>query len=503
MSAVDLVDWLLEGDPAIRWQVLRDLTDASPDEVAAERARVEHEGWGARLLALEGADGLWEGGACFPAAYAGGEPGQPWTATMHTLQTLQIFGLDPACEAARRAILLVAEHGRWEHAGQRYFDGEVEPCINGRTIETGAYFGVDVAAIVERILGERLADGGWNCEAENGSVRSSFDTTIDVLDGLLAFERATGGSAAVREARRSGEEYLLERGLFRRKSTGEVANPAYLDFAFPYYWRYDVLRALDYFRRAGADPDPRMAEAVEVVRSKRQPDGRWRLDRIHPGRVHFDLEGGVGAPSRWNTLRALRVLDWWDRGARAANLRRGGQLSTPPARDAALVNKTVPEERCNGRRAALARLGSIGNGARESFASRERRRDERRTHHQVHAPARLPRRGSFPRRVGPQGDDHRRGRDARADGDPRGVRGPPAVEGRPDRRLPAHDHPDRRPDRDAEGAGRGGPMGLLQHLLDAGPRGGGHRRRRDPGVRPEGRVARGVLGLHPPDLRVR
>ena len=171
---------------------------------------------------------------------------------------------------------------------------------------------------MKRVLGERLADGGWNCEAENGSVRSSFDTTINVLDGLVEFERATGGSAAVGEARRGGEEYLLDRGLFRRQSTGEVADPAYLDFAFPYYWRYDVLRALDYFRRSGVSPDPRMAEAVEVVRSKRQPDGRWLLDRIHPGRVHFALEGGVGAPGRWNTLRALRVLDWWDRGTRPA-----------------------------------------------------------------------------------------------------------------------------------------------------------------------------------------
>jgi len=307
-----VIDWLLDSDPAIRWQVLGDLTDASPDEVAAERARVGRVGWGARLLALEGADGLWDGGACFPASYTGGEPGQPWTATMHSLQTLQIFGLDPASEAARRAIALIAEHGRWEHAGQRYFDGEVEPCINGRTIETGAYYTVDVAPLVDRIVGERLADGGWNCEAENGSVRSSFDTTITVLDGLLEFERATGGSAAVREARRSGEEYLLERSLFRRKSTGEVVNPEYLDFAFPYYWRYDVLRALDYFRRSGAEPDSRMAEAVEIVRSKRQPDGRWLLDRIHPGRVHFALEGRAGEPSRWNTLRALRVLDWWE-----------------------------------------------------------------------------------------------------------------------------------------------------------------------------------------------
>ena len=305
-----MLGWLLEGDPAIRWQVLRDLTDASPDEIAAERARVAHEGWGARLLALEGADGLWAGGACFPAEYAGEEPGQPWTATMHTLQTLQLLGLDPASDAARRAIPLIAEHGRWEHAGQRYFDGEVEPCINGRTIEAGAYFGVDVAPIVERIRGERLADGGWNCEAESGSVRSSFHTTIDVLDGLIEFEEATGDSPAVRDARRSGEEYLLERGLFRRKSTGEVADPAFVEFAFPYYWRYDVLRALDYFRRTGADPDPRMTDAIDVVKTKRQADGRWLLDRIHPGRVHFDFEDGVGAPSRWNTLRALRVLRW-------------------------------------------------------------------------------------------------------------------------------------------------------------------------------------------------
>jgi hypothetical protein len=312
MSAID---WLLAGDPAIRWQVLRDLTDAPPDEVAAERARVEHDGWGARLLAREDPDGLWGGGACFPAKYCGGEPGQPWTATLNSLQTLQILGLDPASGAARRAIGLVAENGRWEHEGQRYFDGEVEPCINGRTIEAGAYFGADVGGIVQRILAERLEDGGWNCDAERGSVRSSFATTINVLDGLAEFERATGGSPEVRSAREGGEEYLLERGLFRRKSTGEVVDPEYLDLAFPYYWRYDVLRALDYFRRSGADPDPRMAEAVEVVRAKQQPDGRWLLDRIHRGRVHFDLESPVGAPSRWNTLRALRVLAWWDAGA--------------------------------------------------------------------------------------------------------------------------------------------------------------------------------------------
>jgi hypothetical protein len=310
-----VIDWLLDpgSDPAIRWQALRDLTDASHDEIAAERTRVEQEGWGARLLAAEGPDGLWDGGALFPPGFAWGQDSQPWTTTMHTLQTLQIFGLDPASDSAHRAVRLVAENARWENAGQRYFDGETEPCINGRTVEAGAYYGMDVLPIVDRIIGERLADGGWNCEAENGSVVSSVDTTINVLDGLLEFEKATGGSDKLRQARRSGEEYLLERGLFRRKSTGEVIRPEYVEFAFPYYWHYDVLRGLDYFRRTGEQPDSRMAGAIEVVRSKQQPDGRWLLDHVHPGKVQFDIEE-PGQPSRWNTLRALRVLDWWDKG---------------------------------------------------------------------------------------------------------------------------------------------------------------------------------------------
>jgi hypothetical protein len=309
---MDVVDWLLDSDPAIRWQVLRDLADAPAAAVAVDRARVGHEGWGARLLALEGPDGQWDGGTLFPADYSRDEPGQPWTTTMHVLQTLQILGLDPACGPARRAVALIGANATWDHDGQRYFDGEVEPCINGRTVEAGAYFGVDVAPIVDRLLAERLPDGGWNCEAENGSVRSSFDTTMCVLDGLLEYERTVGGSDVLRAARRSGEEYLLERMLFRRRSTGAVVDDAYLDFAFPYYWHYDVLRALDHFRRAGAAPDPRMAEAVDLVRAKRRPDGRWLLDRVHPGRVHFPLDDGVGEPSRWNTLRALRVLRWWE-----------------------------------------------------------------------------------------------------------------------------------------------------------------------------------------------
>ena len=197
------LDWMLDGDPSIRWQALRDLADAPAEVVAAERARVATEGWGARLLALQGDDGQWDGGALFPGGWwdrpAGGRPteheGQPWTATEPTLALLRAFGVDPTDERVRRAVEQVRDHCRWEHEGQAFFDGEVEPCINGRTVALGVYFGQDVEGIVARLVGEQLEDGGWNCEAEFGSVRSSFDTTINVLEGLLAYERATGGSA--------------------------------------------------------------------------------------------------------------------------------------------------------------------------------------------------------------------------------------------------------------------------------------------------------------------
>jgi hypothetical protein len=310
------LDWLLDSDPAIRWQVLRDLVHAPAEVFEAERARVASEGWGARLLALQGEDGQWAGGACFPArsvSWRDENQGQPWTATLPTLQLLHDFGIDPRADRVRRAVALVGEHCLWEHAGQPFFSGEVEPCINGRTVTLGTYFNQDVDGVVARLLREQLEDGGWNCEADSGSVRSSFATTINVLEGLLAHERATGGSAESIAARRRGEEYLLERRLFRRKSSGEVVNPAWLQFSFPIRWHYDVLRALEYFRSVGDVPDSRMDEAVELLRSKQQAEGAWLLENTHPGKVHFVLEDGDGRPSRWNTLRALRVLSWHER----------------------------------------------------------------------------------------------------------------------------------------------------------------------------------------------
>ncbi len=305
--------WLLDSDPAIRWQVMRDLTDAPADDVAAERDRVATEGWGAALLTARDPDGQWLGGACFPGR---GDPpadgSRPWTSTLPVMLELRDLGLDPASPAAREMTAAVAANCRWEYDGSRFFDGEVEECINGHTVTLGSYFGADVERIVGRLLAGQLDDGGWNCEAERGATVSSFNSTICVLEGLLEFEHAGHGSDETQAARRGGEQYLLDRSLFRSKRTGEVPDDAWLSFSFPTRWHYDVLRGLEYFRNADRR-DPGLEEAVELLRSKRQDDGTWLLENTHPGTPHLAYEDGDGRPSRWNTLRALRVLDWWDR----------------------------------------------------------------------------------------------------------------------------------------------------------------------------------------------
>jgi len=311
-----VIRWLLDSDPSIRWQVMRDLIGAPAEEVAAERARVATEGAGARLLALQGADGSWAG-----AAWNRG-----WNSTMHVLMLLRELGLDPASDEARRAVGLVRDRVTWrgwdwdgtwrgwDWDGNPFFAGEVEPCINGQVAASGAYFGQDVQRIVDRLLGEQLPDGGWNCESANGSTRSSFNTTICVLEALLEHERAGGASPEVTGARLRGQEYLLERRLFRRRSTGAVVDAAWTRFAFPTWWHYDVLRGLEYLRRAGVVPDERVAEAIDLVASKRDGDGRWPLETRHPGEMPVETDEGEGQPSRWNTLRALRVLNWYSAG---------------------------------------------------------------------------------------------------------------------------------------------------------------------------------------------
>jgi hypothetical protein len=294
---------------------MRDLSGASAAEVAAERARVATEGAGARLLALQGTDGRWGG-----AAWNRG-----WNSTMHVLMLLKDMGLDPASEQARRAVNLVRDQVSWKGCGPQecdgnaFFEGELEPCINGQVGAVGAYFGQDVRRIIARLLAEQLPDGGWNCEAAHGSTRSSFNTTICVLDALLAFEHAGGGSPEVIEARLRGQEYLLERCLFRRLSTGEVierdrkGGSVWTHFAFPTWWHYDVLRGLEYMRSAGVAYDERIGAAIELVASKRDRDGRWPLEAWYPGAMLVKMDEGEGQPSRWNTLRALRVMNWFRR----------------------------------------------------------------------------------------------------------------------------------------------------------------------------------------------
>lgn len=308
-----VMEWLLDADPSLRWQVLRDLADAPAAEVVAERARVATEGLGVQLLALQQADGRWGGKAW----------NRGWDSTMHVLMLLRELGLDPASDAARSALARVCGQVTWQGSGPEecdrnaFFEGEVEPCINGQVALVGAYFGQDVRGLIERLLGEQLADGGWNCEAEIGSRRASFNTTICVLEALLEVERAGAGSGDVTRARLRGQEYLLERRLLRRRSTGEPierdrkSGAVWAQVAFPTWWHYDVLRGLELFRCAGAAPDERMAEAVELVASKRDAEGRWPLEASYAGRMPIELGEGVGRPSRWSTVRALRVIDWY------------------------------------------------------------------------------------------------------------------------------------------------------------------------------------------------
>jgi len=312
---VTVIDWLLDSDPSIRWQVMRDVTVAPRGEVEAERARVAIEGLGAWLLALQGDDGRWGG-----AAWNRG-----WNSTMHVLMLLRDLGLDPASDQARRAVGLVRDRVTWQGCGPQecdgnaFFEGEVEPCINGQVAAVGAYFGEDVRGIIDRLLAEQLPDGGWNGEAPNGSTRSSFNTTICVLEALLEHEQAGGGTREATEARLRGQEYLLERRLFRRRSTGEVierdrkSGAAWTRFAFPTWWHYDVLWGLEYLRSAGVTPDERVTEAIELVGAKRDHNGRWPLETQYPGVMPVEMDEGEGRPSRWNTLRALRVLRWYER----------------------------------------------------------------------------------------------------------------------------------------------------------------------------------------------
>jgi hypothetical protein len=327
---MDTISWLLDSGPAISWQAMRDLTGATPAAIAVLRARVPREGIGGEILATQLPDGSWRR-----------DDAPVWLPTLFTLLLLRSTGADPAEPAVASAVARLEAGLRWndypgrwdlrppdfgpvpntpfgcQPGGNPFFDGEEEPCINGGVLALGAYFGRPSESLARRLLAEQLPDGGWNCEAPK-STRSSFHTTICVLEGLLEYERVAPRPSpqlvpAIAAARKRAEEYLLQRALFRRLSTGEVADPSFLNFAFPPRYHYDILRALDYFRSTGLPPDPRVADAVRLVESRRQPDGRWLLDAAYDEALAVPLGESVGHPSPWNTLRALRVLRWENR----------------------------------------------------------------------------------------------------------------------------------------------------------------------------------------------
>jgi hypothetical protein len=313
--------WLLDSDPALRWQVERDVLGEPAEVWEATRARIATEGFGAHLLARQDQDGQWAGGAYYPADFDlhGDELsriGQPWTATTWTLNSLREWGLDPGVLRARRTIELLAENSRWEYDALPFWGGEVDCCINAWTVANGVWLGADIDGIVDWFLAHQLADGGWNCAWVEGSTRSSFHSTLNSLKGLLAYDTATGGTDATKRARHRGQEYLLQRGLFRRLSTGAPVGDWVNRFVYPVRWAYSVLNAADYFRMASAidaaTPDPRMTDAIDIIRAAQRPDGTWTTAGRQPGRVWFEVDAPAGEPSKWVTLFATRVLAWWD-----------------------------------------------------------------------------------------------------------------------------------------------------------------------------------------------
>jgi hypothetical protein len=306
------LEWLLSGDPAIRWQTL-DLAGATEAAVLRERRKVAREGWGKQLLSVQAPEGTWAGGLYTPK----------WTSTTYTMLLLRDFGLSASNWQAQKACKLLLEGGLQPDGGLNYgtwakWSHKSETCVTGMVLSLHSYFeyeDVRLDGIASHLLERQMPDGGWNCLLASGATHASVHTTISVLEGLRYYELHRGRERRrlreLRDAQSRGREFLLVHRLFRSHRTGDIIKPIFLRFSFPPRWHYDILRALDYFQAVDAPRDPRLEEAIDIVRRTRGPDGRWPLQNSYKGKTHFEMEV-VGSPSRWNTLRALRVLRWWD-----------------------------------------------------------------------------------------------------------------------------------------------------------------------------------------------
>lgn len=330
---MNILEWLEASDPTLAWQVQRDLLHCAPAVWQETRERTRTEGNGAILIAQQGEDGMWEHGAFFPWYVREGRPGHPWKATTTVLHDLRVWGVDPGAIRAD-TVRLLRENARWEYDDLPYWDGEVDACINGMTLATGAWLNADVSKILRWFPDHQLADGGWNCEWVNGSTVSSFVSTLNSLVSLLAYEELRGSDPAIRAMRKRGETYLLERELMYRRSTGEL-HPWVLRFSYPPRHTYNILRALDYFRAAarfdGTLPDKRLTAAIAALEQKQAADGTWHADFEHPGDT-WTANDRAGQPSKWLTFYALRILAWWAETTRlsAEAKLKGGRPGTGP-----------------------------------------------------------------------------------------------------------------------------------------------------------------------------
>jgi hypothetical protein len=306
MKTEEVIQWFLEGDPAVRWQMLRDLTDANEIMIARERAKIDKEGWGAKLLAYQEDSGLWADGLYSPK----------WTSTTYTMLLLRRLGLDPENAQAQKGCQVLLDEGFYRDGGINYFASfkYSETCVTGMVLSILAYFNYQdgrVNRLVEHLLEQQMPDGGWNCQSYKGATHSSFHTTINVLEGLREYEKQhPEHDQNLIKSQQRGREFLLIHKLFRSHRTGEIVDPRMIRFSFPPRWRYDIMRALDYFRDCQAPRDDRCCDAIKLVKKKQRKDCLWRLQSRHPGKTFFELEH-PSEPSRWNTLRALRILRWW------------------------------------------------------------------------------------------------------------------------------------------------------------------------------------------------
>jgi hypothetical protein len=301
-----IINWLLAGDPSVRWQVERDLLKENESSYQQTRSLISQKGWGRKLLAEQDPDGTWGGGLYSPK----------WISTHYTLICLRRLGLDPSNPQAQKGCQHYLDKTFYEldggincHKSYQYS----ETCVTGMTLNFLSYFKLPdprLEDMVTFLLDQQMPDGGWNCESFKGATHSSVHTTISVLEGLLTYQKNLRDDTQITTARERAHEFLLQHRLYQSHRTGETIDARMTRFPFPPRWYYDILRALDYFQAANTKHDQRFEDAIEILQKKQKQELTWPQYRGMSGRVYFDLEP-AGKPGRMNTLRALRVLTWW------------------------------------------------------------------------------------------------------------------------------------------------------------------------------------------------